>query len=416
MNNRMEEVIIVGGGIGGLTLALALHKAGVQCRVFEAVPQLKPLGVGLNLLPHAMREMDSLGLKEALCAKGIFTREYSFYTNHGQLVDHEPRGQFAGLDWPQVSIHRGDLHMTLYDAVRERLGADAVVLGQRCTGFDQHADGVTVNFEDAVDGTRLPDVSGKVLIACDGVHSVVRKQFHPEEATPRYQGSTQWRGVTRWKPFQSGASMCYLGTFRTGKLITYPIRDKIDSDGHQLINWVIEFARPEEQQRDWNRVGRVEDFVHLFENCRFDWLDVPAMLRAADAVYEYPMVDQDPLSFWTRGRATLLGDAAHPMMPRGSNGAAQAIIDATTLADLLADSTDWPQALVEYERRRLKATSDVVLANREIAPDAILLVVDERTGGKPFNDIDEVISHEERKQWQLRYKQVTGFSADSLTR
>jgi 2-polyprenyl-6-methoxyphenol hydroxylase and related FAD-dependent oxidoreductases len=194
MNNRMEEVIIVGGGIGGLTLALALHKAGVRCRVFEAVPQLKPLGVGLNLLPHAMREMDSLGLKEALCAKGILTREYSFYTNHGQLVDHEPRGQFAGLDWPQVSIHRGDLHMTLYDAVCERLGADAVVLGQRCIGFDQHADGVTAHFEDAVDGRRLPDVSGKVLIASDGVHSVVRKQFHPKEATPRYQGSTQWRG------------------------------------------------------------------------------------------------------------------------------------------------------------------------------------------------------------------------------
>ncbi|MFM0074434.1 flavin-dependent oxidoreductase [Paraburkholderia sediminicola] len=416
MNNRMEEVIIVGGGIGGLTLALALHKAGVQCRVFEAVPQLKPLGVGLNLLPHAMREMDSLGLKEALCAKGILTREYSFYTNHGQLVDHEPRGQFAGLDWPQVSIHRGDLHMTLYDAVCERLGADAVVLGQRCIGFDQHADGVTAHFEDAVDGSRLPDVSGKVLIACDGVHSAVREQFHPKEATPRYQGSTQWRGVTRWKPFQSGASMCYIGTFRTGKLITYPIRDDIDSEGHQLMNWVIEFARPEEQQRDWNRAGRLEDFVHLFEHCRFDWLDVPAMLRAADAVYEYPMVDQDPLSFWTRGRATLLGDAAHPMMPRGSNGAAQAIIDATTLAGLLTDSNDWPQALVEYERRRLKATSDVVLANREIAPDAILLVVDERTGGKPFNDIDEVISHEERKQWQLRYKQVAGFSADSLTR
>ncbi|MFM0339896.1 flavin-dependent oxidoreductase [Paraburkholderia fungorum] len=416
MNNRMEEVIIVGGGIGGLTLAIALHKAGVRCRVFEAVPQLKPLGVGLNLLPHAMREMDSLGLKEALCAKGILTREYSFYTNHGQLVDHEPRGQFAGLDWPQVSIHRGDLHMTLYDAVCERLGADAVVLGQRCIGFDQNADGVTAHFEDAVDSRRLPDVSGKVLIACDGVHSVVRKQFHPKEATPRYQGSTQWRGVTRWKPFQSGASMCYIGTFRTGKLITYPIRDDIDSEGHQLMNWVIEFARPEEQQRDWNRAGRLEDFVHLFEHCRFDWLDVPAMLRAADAVYEYPMVDQDPLSFWTRGRVTLLGDAAHPMMPRGSNGAAQAIIDATTLAGLLTDSNDWPQALVEYERRRLKATSDVVLANREIAPDAILLVVDERTGGKPFDDIDEVISREERKQWQLRYKQVAGFSADALTR
>ncbi|MFM0101145.1 flavin-dependent oxidoreductase [Paraburkholderia nemoris] len=414
MDKNGEDVIIVGGGIGGLTLALALHKAGIKCRVFEAVPQLKPLGVGLNLLPHAMRELDSLGLKETLCDKGIVTREYSFYTNHGQLVDHEPRGQFAGLDWPQVSIHRGDLHLALYDAVCERLGAESVVLGQRCVGFDQDADGVSVHLEESSSGRRLPNVRGKVLIACDGVHSIARKLFHPREASPRYQGSTQWRGVTRWKPFQSGASMCYIGTFRTGKLITYPIRNNIDEEGNQLINWVIEFARPEEQQRDWNREGKLEDFVHLFDACNFDWLDVPAMLRAADAVYEYPMVDQDPLSFWTNGRVTLLGDAAHPMMPRGSNGAAQAIIDATTLARLLAECSDWQVALKEYEARRLKATADVVLANREIAPDAILLVVDERTGGRPFDNIDDVISRDERKQWQLRYKQVAGFSADAL--
>lgn len=414
MSNKTDDVLIVGGGIGGLTLALALHKAGVSCRIFEAVPQLKPLGVGLNLLPHAMRELDSLGLKDALCAKGVLTREYRFYTNHGQLVDRETRGQFAGLDWPQVSIHRGDLHMALYDAVQERLGVDALILGQRCVGVDQDGEGVTVHLVDSADGAPLPSIRGKVVIACDGVHSVIRRQFHPKEATPRYQGSTQWRGVTRSKPFLSGASMCYVGTFRTGKLITYPIRNDIDDEGNQLINWVIEFARPEEKQRDWNREGKLEDFAHLFEHCRFDWLDVPAMLRTADAVYEYPMVDQDPLSFWTDGRVTLLGDAAHPMMPRGSNGAAQAIIDATTLASVLAHSNDWLLALKEYETRRLKATSDIVLANREIAPDAILLVVDERTGGEQFVNIDDVISNDERKQWQQRYKQVAGFSAEVL--
>ncbi|MGK8209360.1 flavin-dependent oxidoreductase [Burkholderia cenocepacia] len=416
MYDEVEDVIVVGGGIGGLTLALALHEKGVRCRVFEAVPRLKPLGVGLNLLPHAMREMDKLGLVDELCRKGIETREYSFYTQHGQLVDHEPRGRYAGLDWPQVSIHRGDLQMTLYDAACARLGSDAIVLGQRLVGFDHDERGVMAYFEDATAEKRVSAVRGKVLVACDGVHSVVRRIFHPREAQPRYQGSTQYRGVTRWKPFQSGASMCYIGTFRTGKLITYPIRDNIDGEGRQLMNWVIEYARPEAHQRDWNREGKLEDFIHLFEHCRFDWLDVPAMLRAADAIYEYPMVDQDPLSFWTQGRVTLLGDAAHPMMPRGSNGAAQAIIDATTLAELLGESDDWPTALKVYEERRLPATSSVVLANREIAPDAILLVVDERTGGQPFDSIDDVISRDERKQWQLRYKEVAGFSADALAR
>jgi 2-polyprenyl-6-methoxyphenol hydroxylase-like FAD-dependent oxidoreductase len=304
--------------------------------------------------------------------------------------------------------------MALYEAVVERMGADAVVLGRKVTGVSQDADSVLVQMVDSTTGAELPPVRGSLLIACDGVHSAIRKQFHPKEATPRYQGSTQWRGVTRWMPFQSGASMCYVGTIRTGKLITYPIRDNIDEEGRQLINWVIEYAKPEEQQRDWNREGRLEDFLHLFQDCDFDWLNIPAMLSAADAIYEYPMVDQDPLKFWTVGRVTLLGDAAHPMMPRGSNGAAQAIIDATTLARLLSGTTNWPEALTTYEALRLQATSDVVLANREIAPDAILLLVDERTGGQPFADINDVIPLEERKAWQLRYKQVAGFSPDRL--
>jgi 5-methylphenazine-1-carboxylate 1-monooxygenase len=409
-----REVIIIGAGIGGLSLALALHQAGVPLRIYEAAPELKALGVGLNLLPHAIKALTGLGLQQKLSAKGIETGEYCFYTRHGQLIYREPRGRAAGYDWPQISIHRGDLHAVLLDAVKERLGPNAVVLGHKCVGLQQDAAGATVHFVDP-NGVALPPTRGAVAIACDGVHSAARRQFHPAEAVPRYEGTTQYRGTTRWKPFLTGASMAYLGTYETGKLIIYPIRNDIDAAGRQLINWVIEVSRPNDRLlRDWNRKSRVEEFIGSFAHCRYDWLDIPAVLRANDAVYEYPMVDQDPLPFWTAGRITLLGDAAHPMMPRGSNGAAQAIIDATTLAALLAGGTDWPAALAEYEAMRLQATANVVLANRGIAPDAIIRVVEERTGGKPFERIEDVISREELVQWQERYRKVAGFAADDL--
>ncbi len=411
---RDDDVIIIGAGIGGLTLALALREAGVAFRIYEAAPELKPLGVGLNLLPHAVKELTALGLQRALLAKGIETGEYCFYTRHGQLIYREPRGRSAGYDWPQISIHRGDLHGALLEAAQARLGRHAVVLGHKCVGLEQDAASVTVRFVDP-QGEALPPARGAVAVACDGVHSVARRQYHPAEAVPRYEGTTQYRGTTRWRPFLTGASMAYLGTYETGKLIIYPIRNAIDADGRQLINWVIEVSRPNDRLlRDWNRRSRVEEFIAGFEHCRYDWLDIPAVLRAADAVYEYPMVDQDPLPFWTADRVTLLGDAAHPMMPRGSNGAAQAIIDATTLAGLLAAGPDRPAALKAYEAQRLQATANVVLANRGIPPDAIIRVVEERTGGKPFARIEDVISRDELVQWQERYRKVAGFAAEDL--
>ena len=406
--------IVIGGGIGGLSFALALHQQGIACRIFEAAPQIKPLGVGLNLLPHAMRDLASLGLEKALTAKGIETGEYCFFTRLGQLVYREPRGREAGYDWPQVSVHRADLHGVLLAAVAERLGPNAIELGRKCVAVDQDDGAAIVHFVDTASGDALPPVRGRVAIACDGVHSVARKTFHPKEAVPRYQGSTQYRGCTVWTPFLTGRSMVYMGTAETGKLIIYPMRDNVDGEGRQLINFVIELQRLKEQERDWNRQSDVDEFIGHFEHANFDWLDIPAVLRAADVILEYPMVDQDPLPFWSAGRITLLGDAAHPMMPRGSNGAAQAIIDAVTLAGLLKSIPDAAAALKEYEARRLKATGDVVLANREIAPDAILRVVEERTGGKPFRHINDVISNDELEQWQERYRQVAGFSKSAL--
>ena len=415
MADRRREVAIIGGGIGGLTLALELHARGIPFRIYEAAPEFRPLGVGLNLLPHAIKALNALGLQEALLERGIETREYRFYTRHGQLVQSEERGRYAGYEWPQISIHRGDLHEVLVNAVLERGGPDSIRMGHRCVDVDQTGDHAIVKCVDAVTGEPLPDATADVAIACDGVHSIVRTKFHPDEAVPRYEGTMNYRGTTRWKPFLTGQTMIYMGTTETGKLILYPIRDDIDAEGNQLINWVIELQRPSDMLlRDWNRTSDINEFIGNFEDCDFDFLNIPALMRAADHVFEYPMCDQEPLNFWTVGRITLLGDAAHPMMPRGSNGAAQAILDAEVLSDLLAKREDWPAALKDYEKIRLGATSSVVLANRDMAPDAILRVVDERTGGKPFANIDDVVSPEERDAWQSRYKQTVGFAVDQL--
>lgn len=413
MSNE-KAVIILGGGIGGLTFALELHKRGIPFKVYEAAAEYKPLGVGLNLLPHAMKSLAALGLLDALMEKGVETKEYQFITRNGQLVHTDPRGRAAGYDIPQCSIHRGDLHQVLIDAVIERSGADAIVMGHKGLSVAQTKDEAIVHFVDPA-GNALPDARGAVVVACDGVNSIVRKQFHPEEAVPRYEGTMNYRGTTKWKPFLTGATMIYMGTTETGKLILYPIRDDIDGEGTQLINWVIEIQRPNTHlMRDWNRTSDINDFIEDFEMCNFDFLNIPELMRKADHVFEYPMCDQDTLPWWSKGRITLLGDAAHPMMPRGSNGAAQAIIDGEVLAEMLVKDADWPKVLTDYENTRRVAVGNIVEANRGIAPDAILRVVEERTGGKPFDDINDIIPQAERDEWQARYKQTVGFAPDQL--
>jgi 2-polyprenyl-6-methoxyphenol hydroxylase-like FAD-dependent oxidoreductase len=405
-------VIIVGGGIGGLSLALALHKAGVPCRVYEAAAEIKPLGVGLNLLPHAVTELSKFGLLDQLLTLGVETRDVSLFTAHGQLVHREERGRHAGYKVPQISMHRGDLHMTLLKAVVERLGEAAVHLGHRCVSADQDASSATAHF--LTPDNRTVTAKGSVVIGCDGIHSVIRKQLHPGEAGYRFHGTVQYRGVTVSQPFLTGKSMAYVGTPETGKLVVYPIRENIDAQGRQLINWVVEATREDCGVRDWNRRASHEDFIDLMADWSFDWLDIPAMIRNASSIYEYPVVDQDPLPSWTDGRITLLGDAAHPMLPRGSNGAAQAIIDGNTLAQMLAADDDPLRALKAYEQTRLPVTARIVLTNREQAPDAILGVVEQRTGGRPFAKLNDVISPAEIAQWQESYKAIAGFSIAQL--
>ncbi|HEY0569781.1 MAG TPA: flavin-dependent oxidoreductase, partial [Xanthobacteraceae bacterium] len=367
------DVIIVGGGIGGLTLGLRLHAAGIPCRIYEAAPEIKGLGVGINLLPHATKELTELGLQDELAKVAITTTAIAYYNRFGQLIYRDPCGRYAGYDWPQFCIHRGDLQMVLLNAFIARAGADRVVTGHRCIGVEQDATSASAHFEHPVTKERLPSQRGSVVVSCEGIHSSIRKQFFPNEGPPRYSGLNMWRGVTRWRPFLDGATMVRVGWHKPAKVLIYPIRDNIDAEGRQLINWVCDIEQETPiQQRDWNRQGRLEDFIGALESWRFDWLDVPAMCRAADQILEYPMVDQDPLPRWSFGRLTLLGDAAHPMYPRGANGSAQAILDCRALSDALKVNADPVVALKAYEAKRLPETSKVVLANRNAPPDAIL--------------------------------------------
>ncbi len=409
------DVVIVGAGIGGLTLGLRLHAAGIACRIYEAAPEIKPLGVGINLLPHATKELTELGLQDALAKVAITTSKVAYYNRFGQLIYNDPCGLNAGYQWPQFSIHRGDLQMVLLQAFVARAGADRIVTGHRCIGVEQDATGATAHFEHVTTRQKLPSQRGTIVVSSEGIHSVIRKQFFPNEGPPRYSGLNMWRGVTRWKPFLDGKTFVRVGWHKPAKVLIYPIRDNIDAQGRQLINWVCDIEQETPiPQRDWNRQGRIEDFIGPISDWRFDWLDIPAMCRAADQILEYPMVDQDPLPRWSHGRVTLLGDAAHPMLPRGANGGAQSILDTTALVECLTRIADPVAALAAYEERRRPATAKVVLTNRSEPPDAVLQEVYRRSGDQPFRHIDEIISQDELAGLLKRYQRVAGFDKEKL--
>jgi 2-polyprenyl-6-methoxyphenol hydroxylase-like FAD-dependent oxidoreductase len=407
------RIAVVGGGIGGLALALALHRRGLECDVYEAVQEVREIGVGITLLPHAMRELAQLGVAGEIEAQGIDNLESVFFNRWGQFIYREARGRHAGYPLPEISIHRGRLHRVLFDAARERLGAGRVHLDRRCTGFEQDEQRVTLKFEDSSGAAHVP-VEADVVVACDGVNSSIRRQLYPDEQLA-FTGINTWRGVTVHEPILTGRSYMRIGSIETGKMVIYPIADDVDANGRQLINWVAEIRQPGATRNDWNKPGRLEDFLGFFEGWRFDWLDVPALISSAQQLFEYPMVDKDPVARWTFGRLTLLGDAAHPMYPRGSNGSAQALIDASALAEELATGGDPRAALLRYEKRRLPPTSRVVETNRTVPPDFIIMKADELSGGRPFpGGIDQLVSAAELKRISDEYKKVAGFSLEAM--
>lgn len=386
----------MGGGIGGCSLALSLHAAGItDVQVHEAADGVRELGVGINVLPHATRELDEMGVASRVASVAVATSELSYHNRFGQQIWLEPRGLAAGYRWPQLSVHRGALLSVLHDEVGRRLGEHRIHHSSR------------------VEATDLEQFDGDVIVACDGVHSVLRPLVAPAEGPPLWNGVTMWRGVTVAEPFLGGRRMIMAGVL-AHRMVIYPIRDL--PDGRQLINWVAEVRKEDGRpmpRQDWNATVDVAEPLGYFDSFRFDWLDVPSMIEQSEQILCYPMVDRDPLPTWRDGRLTLLGDAAHPMYPVGSNGASQAIIDARVLARELRLRPDISEALRAYEEQRLPATAAIVLANRRAGPERSMELVAERapTG---FERLDDVISHDELVAIAADYKRTAGFDPATL--
>jgi 2-polyprenyl-6-methoxyphenol hydroxylase-like FAD-dependent oxidoreductase len=407
-------VLIAGGGIGGLALALSLHQIGVKCRVFESVPEIKPLGVGINVLPHACRELIELGLLDELDRTGIRTSELAYYSKHGKPIWSEPRGLEAGYKWPQFSIHRGELQDILLRAAIARIGAENVLTGRHVSHWEETANGVRVFFTGRR-GENLPSEDGSLLVACDGIHSTIRGKLFPEEGPPLWAKRILWRGVTKAKPFLTGRSMIMAG-YQQVKFVAYPISREDSERGEPMINWIAErelAADYDWRREDYNRKGKREEFAPWFDDWKFDWLDVPGLIRDAEYFYEYPLVDRDPLERWTFGRVTLMGDAAHPMYPIGSNGSSQAILDARVLAREIQDKGETIAALEAYEAERRPATTQLVMLNRGNGPEQVMQMVEERAP-QGFKVVTEVLSQEELEGIANNYKRVAGFQVEAL--
>jgi 2-polyprenyl-6-methoxyphenol hydroxylase-like FAD-dependent oxidoreductase len=410
-----DVVIIAGGGIGGLTTALTLHQIGVRCIIFEAVPEMRPLGVGINLQPNAVRELYDLGIVENdLERTGLPAREWALVGLSGNDIYSEPRGRLAGYNWPQYAVHRGHFHMLLYEKVVERIGPKAVRLGSRVSGYRRNFDGSISALVEGVDGSTS-ETRGTLLVGADGIHSAVRAQMHPAQPPIHWGGAVMWRGTTWAKPIRTGSSFVGLGTHRQ-RMVFYPISHPNPQTGLAMINWIAEVTMDNTEgwkQHGWFRQVNVDDFVHHFQDWIWDWLDVPDLIRQADTAFENPMIDRDPVPSWRDGPVVLLGDAAHAMYPTGSNGGSQAIVDARVLGAAMTEYGVTQEALAAYDNKLCGPISQLILRNRGAGPFGLLNIVDERCGGT-FDNIDDVIPPEERAEFMAGYKAAAGFALEKL--
>jgi 2-polyprenyl-6-methoxyphenol hydroxylase-like FAD-dependent oxidoreductase len=413
-------VLIAGGGIAGLVLALTCHQIGVDATVLESARELRPLGVGINLQPNATRELFELGLEDEIRAIGVESTGYGFYTKFGEEIWVEPRGVRAGYRFPQFSIHRGELQMLLFDVARERLGADRIRTGARIVGYENAPEGDDADVVALVeprDGGSFERVAGTVLVGADGLNSAVRAQIAPDQGPPHWNGAIMWRGATRARPFGDGASMALIG-HDLQRFVTYPISRTDPDTGEALVNWIAELRSDPgdgvwRREGDWNRRASAGEFLSEFTEWRFGWVDVPDLVKATDEIFEYPMIDRDPLDRWRDGRVTLVGDAAHVMYPVGSNGASQAVVDGRKLGRAFLDHGVTTEALDAYEAELLPATAKMVLQNRGRGPDYVMQMVEDRSGGV-YDDLYDVVSYQELADHAARYKGVAGLSIEQL--
>ena len=412
------KVIIVGAGIGGLTLALMLHKRGIECDVYESVREIKPLGVGINLLPHAANEMNQLGLLDALSSRAVLTSALHYYNKHGQTIWQEPRGLAAGYPVPQLSIHRGELQMLLAKAVQDRLGPQHLHTGMSFETMEQNDAGIVATFHDR-NNDRREQVRADVLIGADGIHSAVRKMFYPQGDKFRFSGRILWRAVTLAAPYLDGRTM-FMAGYQDQKFVAYPLASSAADGGKAPINWIAELKVDAHDlpATDWNRMVDKSVFADAFKSWKWDWIDIPALIDGTEAIYEFPLVDKDPLPRWSHGSASLIGDAAHPLYPIGSNGSAQAILDARHMADKLQEVQAKGQksielALKEYEADRLPTTTGIILKNRLNGPEQVMQLAHERAPGG-FKHIHDVVPESELQEISLRYKRAAGFDPKAL--
>ena len=413
-SNNKKPILIAGGGIGGLALALTLHQIGQPCLVLESVAELKPLGVGINIQPNAVRELYDLGLNEDLLNTiGIQTKEWTLVGLNGKEVYSEPRGLEAGYHWPQYSVHRGELQMLLYRTAVERLGKEAIKTGHKVTHYRNTAEGIIATVT-LTTGQQI-ELEGSLLIAADGLHSAVRAQMYPQQPPIHWGGAVMWRGTTKAKPIRTGASFVGLGTHHH-RIVFYPITPADPDTGLATINWIAEVTMDNSAgwtSGDWNKKVELEDFIHHFDDWDYDWVDIQGLLRGAQEVFEYPMIDRDPVPSWVDGNVALMGDAAHIMYPTGSNGASQAIVDARVLGAAILKHGATAEALNDFNNSLCEDISAVVLRNRGAGPFVILNELDKRCGGI-FDDIEAVFPAQERQDMMVKYKAAAGYAMETL--